>query len=66
MNVKLPPANKKPQARKRFLVQKPFCHSTLKSERNNFKPQNNLLFRSTSCFGYSNLTSKVIKMCEQI
>ena len=33
-------------------------------------PQNLSLFRSISCFGvikiYSNLTSKIMKMCEQI
>ena len=45
--------------------------TTLKLKWKKFTPQNNSLFRSISCFGvtknhYSNLTSKIMKMCEQI
>ena len=71
IKVKLPHVNKKPLARKRIFVQTPFSHSTLNLERKNFTPQNHSLFRSTSCFGVNkdtttNLSSKIMKMCEQI
>ena len=52
ITVKLPDLNKKPLARKRIFVQTPFSHSALNLEIN----QNH----------YSNLTSKIMKMCEQI
>ena len=51
IKAKLPHVNKKPLARKRIFVQTPFSHSTLNVERKNH---------------YSNLTSKIMKMCEQI
>ena len=71
IKVKLPHVNKKPLARKRIFNQTPFSHSALNLERKNFTPQNHSLFRSTSCFGVTkittpNLTSKIMKMCEQI
>ena len=72
MKVKLPHVNKKPQARKRIFVQTPFSHSTLNLERKNFTSQNHslafslhFLFRRDQNH-YSNLTSKIMKMCEQI
>ena len=70
IKVKLPHV-KRTLARKRIFVQTPFYHSNLKLEQKIFTPQNHSLFRSTSCFGvtkndYSNLTSKMMKMCEQI
>ena len=53
-----------------------FCSNTVfslyfKIRAKKFKPQNHSLFRSISCFGvtknhYSNLTSKIMKMCGQI
>ena len=57
--VKLPHVNKKPLARKRIFVQTPFSHSTLKLERKNFTPQNHSLFRFTSCFGVTKITTPV-------
>ena len=51
IKVKLPHVNKNPLARKRIFVQTPFSHSTLKLERKNFTPQNQLLFHSISFFG---------------
>ena len=60
---------KKPLARNPIFVQTPFSHSTLNFERKNFTLQNHSLFRSTSCFDqnhFSNLTSKIMKMFEQI
>ena len=53
IKVKLPHVNKKPLARKRIFVQTPFSRSTLNLERKNFNH-------------YSNLTSKIMKICEQI
>ena len=71
--MKLPHVNKNPLARRRIFFQTPFSHSTLKLEQKHFTPPNHSLFRSTSCFGvtrdqnhYSNLTSKIMKICEQI
>ena len=57
IKVKLPHVNKKPLARKRIFVQTPFSHSSLNLERKNFTPQNNSLFRSTSCFGVTKITT---------
>ena len=51
IKMKLSHVNKKPLARKRIFVQTPFSHSTFNLDRKNFTPQNNSLFRSTSCFG---------------
>ena len=59
IKVKLPHVNKKPLARKRIFVQTPFYHSTLKSERKIFAPQNHSLFRSTSCFGVTKITTPI-------
>ena len=61
IKVKLPHVNKNSLARKRIFVQTPFSHSTLNLERKNFTPQNR---RDQN--HYSNLTSKIMKMCEQI
>ena len=68
--VKLQYANKKPLARKRIFAQKPFSDSTLNLERKNFaaKPlpfSLHFLVRRDQNH-YSNLTSKIMKMCEQI
>ena len=58
INVKLPHVNKKPPARKRIFVQKPFSHSTLQLERKqNHMPQNHSLFRSISCFDVTKITT---------
>ena len=70
IKVKLPHVNKKPLQRNRIFVQTPFSHY-FKIRTKNITPQNYSLFRSTSCFGvdknhYSNLTLKIMKMCEQI
>ena len=70
IKVKLPHVNINSLARKRIFVQTPFSHSTLKLEQK-------ILRRKTLAFSlhfrfrrdqnhYSNLTSKVMKMCEQI
>ena len=59
LKVKLPHVNKKPLARKRIFVQTPFSYSTLNLERKNFTPQNHSLFRSTSCFGVTNITTPI-------
>ena len=71
IRVKLPHVNKKTLARKRIFLQTPFSHSTLNLERKNFKPQKPLAFSLHFLFRrdknhYSNLTSKIMKMCEQI
>ena len=68
--VKMPHVNKKPLARKRFFVQTPFSHSTFNLERKLYaaKPlafSLPFLFRRDQNH-YSNLTSKIMKMCEQI
>ena len=60
IRVKLPNVNKKPLPRNRIFVQTPYSHSTLKLERKKFTP-----FRRDKN-QYSNLTSKIMKMCEQI
>ena len=59
IKVKMPHVNKKPLARKRIFVQTPFSHSTLNLERKNFTPQNHSLFRSTSCFGVTKITTPI-------
>ena len=59
IKVKMPHVNKKPLARKRIFVQTPFSHSTLNLERKNFTPQNYSLFRSTSCFGVTEITTPI-------
>ena len=69
IRVKLPHV-KKPLPRNRIFVQTPFPHSNLKLERTKFTPQNHslslhFLFRRDQNL-YSNLTSKIMKMCEQI
>ena len=73
IKVKLPHVNKKPLPIKRIFVQSPYSHSTLNLERTSFTPQNHSLFRSQNHFlfrrdqnHYSNLTSKIMKMCKQI
>ena len=49
----------KPLARKRIFVQTPLSHSILKLEQKIFTPQNYPLFRSTSCFGVTKITTPV-------
>ena len=61
----------KPLARKRIFVQTPFSHSTLYLERKKFHAAKPLAFSLHFLFRrdqnhYSNLTSKIMKMCEQI
>ena len=71
IKVKLPHVNKKSLAKKRIFVQKPFSYSTLKLERKKnhaAKPLAILLhflFRRYQNH-YSNSTSEIMKMCEQI
>ena len=67
IKVKLPPVNKKPLARKRIFVQTPFSHSNLNlgqknSHRKLLAFSLHFLFRSDQNH-YSNLTSKIMKMC---
>ena len=65
------PCEQKPLARKRIFVQTPFSHSTLQWEWKKFHAAKPLavslhfLFRRDQNH-HSNLTSKIIKMCEQI
>ena len=59
IRVKLPHVNKKPLARKRKFVQTPYSHSILNLERKNFTSQNHSLFRSTSCFGVTKITTPI-------
>ena len=71
IRVKLPHVNKKPLPRNRNLVQTPFSHSTLKLERKKIHAAKPLAFSLHFLFRrdqnhYSNLTSKIMKMCEQI
>ena len=61
----------KPLARKRIFVQTPFSHSTLNLERKKFHAAKPLAFSLHFLFRrdqnhYSNLNSKIMKMCEQI
>ena len=73
IKVKMPHVNKKPLARKRNFVQTPFSrlsHSTLNLKQKSFTPKT-LAFSPYFLFWrdqnhYSNLTSKIMKMCEQI
>ena len=70
IKVKLPHVNKKPLARKPIFVQTLFSHSTLKLERKIHAAKQlafsvHFLFRRDQNH-YSNLTSKIKKMCEQI
>ena len=71
IKVKLPHVNKKPQARKRIFVETPFSHSILNLERKKIRAAKPLAFLLQFLFRrdqnhYSNLTSKIMKMCEQI
>ena len=70
IKVKLPHVNKKPLARKRIFVQTPFSHY-LKFRAKKFHTAKPLAFSLHFLFRrdqnhYSNLTSKIMKMCEQI
>ena len=70
IKVKLPHVNKK-LARKRTFVQTPFSQSTLKLDWKNFHATKPLAFSLHVLFRrdqnhYHNLTSKIMKMCEQI
>ena len=70
IKVNSPLVNKKPIARKRIFVQTPFSRSTLILEQKN-QAARPLSFRLHFLFRrdqnpYSNLTSKIMKMCEQI
>ena len=58
IKVKLPHVNKKPLARKRIFVHTPFSHSDLNLERKNCTPQIHSLFRSTSYFGVTKITTQ--------
>ena len=71
IRVKLPHVNKKPLPRNRIFVQTQFSHSTLKLERKKIHAAKPLAFSLHFLFRrdqnhYSNLTSKIRKMCEQI
>ena len=71
IRVKLPHVNKKPLPRNRIFVQTPFSHSTLKFRAKKFHAAKPLAFSLHFLFRrdqnhYSNLTLKVMKMCEQI
>ena len=71
IKVKLPHVNKKPPARKRIFVQTLFSHSTLNLEQKKFRAAKSLAFSLHFLFRrdqnhHSNLTSKIMKMCEQI
>ena len=59
IRVKLPHVNKKPLSRKWIFVQTPFSHSTLNLERKKFTSQNYSLFRSTSWFGRTKITTPI-------
>ena len=56
VKVKLPHVNKKPQARKQNLFKNRFL-SLLKIRAKKFTPQNQSLFRSTSWFGVTKITT---------
>ena len=72
IKVKMPHVNKKPLARKRISVQTRFTHYTLNSHYTvNFHAAKPLAFSIHFLFRrdqnhYFNLTSKIMKMCEQI
>ena len=58
IKVKLPYVNKKTTSEKtNICVQTSCSDSTIKLERKNFTPQNHSLFRSTSCFGMTKITT---------
>ena len=61
IRVKMPYTNKKQLERKQIFVQTPFFHSTLNLEQ---KKLHFLFWRDQN--HYSNLTSKIMKMCGQI
>ena len=65
--VKLPHVNKKLLTRKQIFVQTLFSHSSLKLELN-LHAAKALAFSLHFLFrrGYSNLSSKIMKMCEQV
>ena len=70
IKVKMPHMNKKPLARKRIFVQTPFSHY-FKFRAKKFQAAKPLAFSLHFLFRcdqnhYSNLTSKIMKMCEQI
>ena len=70
IEVKLPHVNKKPLARKRIFVQTPLSHY-FKIRAKKFHAAKPLAFSLHFLFRrdqnhYSNLTSKIMKMCEQI
>ena len=66
--MKFPHVNKKSLARKRTSVQTAFSHSTYNLERKNFRRKTTRIFAPFRRYQnhYSNLTSKIMKMCEQI
>ena len=69
--MKLPHVNKKPLQKIRIFVQTPFSHSTLKLEWKKIHAAKPLAFSLHFLFRrdqnhHSNLTSKIMKMCEQI
>ena len=71
IKVKLPHVNKKPLAGNRIFVQTPFFHSTFELEQKKYHSAKPLAFLLHFLFRcdqnhYSNLTSKIMKMCEQI
>ena len=71
IRVKLPHVNKKPLPRNRIFVQTQFSHSTLQLERQKIHDAKTLAFSLHFLFRrdqnhHSNLTSKIMKMCEQI
>ena len=71
IKVKLPHVNKKPVARKRIFVETPFSHCTLNLEQKKKFTPKPLAFSLPFLFPrdqnhYSNMTSKIMKMCEQI
>ena len=71
IKVKLPHVNKKPLAKKRIFVQTPFSHSTLNLKRKKFHAAKPLAFSLHFLIRrdqnhYFNLTSKIMKMCEEI
>ena len=69
IKVKLPHVNKKPLARKRIFVQTPFSHY-FKFRAKKFHAAKPLAFSLHFLFrrdqNHYNLTSKIMKMCEQI
>ena len=71
IRVKLPHENKKPLPRNRIFVKTPFLHSILKKKAKKIHAAKPLAFSLHFLFRrdqnyYSNLTSKIMKMCEQI